>query len=114
MGLFDFIRGLVLDEDASGGRPNIKSKCPKCGEPINLNMKRCPKCGTHIDLMFRLKCPECGTINELKNKRCKKCGHEMFHEEQEEIRRPKYTCPICGYKANFYMLKCPACGTRFG
>ena len=113
MGLFDFLKSLVLDEGGAG-RPNIEAKCPKCGEKVNLSMKRCPSCGTHVDLMFRIKCPKCKAVNELENKYCKKCGEKLFDEKEAPVRRPKYICPICGYKANFYMLKCPACGTRFG
>ncbi|MFH0927702.1 MAG: zinc ribbon domain-containing protein [Candidatus Micrarchaeota archaeon] len=112
MGLFDLLSGILGGGDG-GGRPNIKAKCPKCGTPVNLSMKRCPGCGTHVDLLFRLKCPNCSTVNELKNERCKKCGEKLFDEEQETIHNPKYICPICGYRADFYMLQCPACGTRF-
>jgi len=115
MGLFDFIKKTVLgDEKEDSGGPRINAKCPKCGAEVDLSSKRCPKCGTHTELLFRIKCPKCGTVNELKNRECKKCGQTLRNSEQEEpVHRPKYICPICGYRADFYMLKCPACGTRF-
>ncbi|MFA5108836.1 MAG: zinc ribbon domain-containing protein [Candidatus Micrarchaeia archaeon] len=94
-------------------RPKIKAKCPKCKADIDTSMERCPGCGTHVELLLRFKCPECGTVNGIKNKKCEKCGYPLWEKEKEPPAGTRYVCPICNYKADYYMLKCPACGTRF-
>jgi predicted amidophosphoribosyltransferase len=114
MGLLNLMKKIIVgDEKESGGPRGVKAKCPKCGESVDLSMKRCPSCGTHVDLLFRIKCPKCKTLNPIKNKYCSKCKEKLYDEQQEQVHRPQYICPICRYKADYYMLSCPACGTRF-
>jgi len=59
-----------------------------------------------------MKCPQCKTQNKLDAKRCVKCGHD-FEVQEVRIGQQKYVCPICGYKADYFMLSCPACGIKF-
>ena len=115
MGLLELMKKVIAGDDSQNSDgPKMTAKCPKCDNTVNLSMKRCPSCGTHIELMFRIKCPKCKALNPIKNKYCSKCKEKLYDYEQEEpIRRPQYRCPICGYKADYYMLSCPACGTRF-
>lgn len=91
---------------------SIEIDCPNCGNRISLDMERCPYCGVRIKSMFKKKCPRCGTLNELDAERCVKCKYD-FALELELAKKTIYVCPICGYKADFYMLSCPACGARF-
>ena len=95
-------------------KPSIPAKCPKCKAPVNTTMERCPSCGTHIDAMFRLKCPDCGTANKLDARECEKCKHSFYAPPPERAPgKTMFICPICGYRADFYMTSCPACNTRF-
>jgi predicted amidophosphoribosyltransferase len=91
--------------------------CPDCKTKINLGMERCPKCGTHIDSMFRLKCPNCKNENPLRAKQCEKCKKPLTPPGGSGGGgggQPVYTCPRCGYRANYFMTQCPECGVRFG
>lgn len=114
MGLFDLLFGkdAVWRKGIRKGGGAQKLSCPKCKTEITIDMERCPKCGTKISEMFFLECPNCKEKNPLDAKRCKKCGYDF---EVEKVRREetKYVCPICGYTANYRMLSCPACGTKF-
>ena len=92
--------------------------CPNCHERINLAMDCCPKCGTHIDSMFRITCPKCKTENSLRAKQCEKCKTPLGLPGVgggEGGAPPKsiYTCPHCGYRADYFMSACPACGVKF-
>ena len=108
----------MLSESLKGvfgtGKPHAdrQAKCPKCKAEVTLGMERCPKCGTHISSMFRIECPKCKTANALDAKKCTKCAYPLA-ETGAPSGQPSYRCPICGYVANYYMLSCPACGTRF-
>lgn len=108
MGLLDLLFGKKGGKNTLGG----KQKCPECGADITLNMERCPSCGTRIKGMFRKKCPKCGESNEIDAERCVKCKYD-FAVEIARARKTVYICPICGYRASYYMLRCPACNTRF-
>lgn len=110
MGLLDLIK------EAASEKPHAERKaaCPKCKGPVVLGMERCPKCGTHLESMFRIECPKCKTANPLNASTCSKCGYGL--SDKKERAPPEgisYRCPICGYGANYYMLSCPSCGTRF-
>jgi DNA-directed RNA polymerase subunit RPC12/RpoP len=111
MGLLSMLRETLRFKSK---RPPIAAKCPKCKAPVDTSMERCPKCGTHIESMFRLQCPDCKTANEIKNERCSKCSRILIPQAPSDTpRSPSYLCPICNYKADFYMLSCPSCGARF-
>ncbi len=111
MGLLSMLRETLLKK---GQRPAIAAKCPKCKAEVNTSMERCPQCGTHVASMFRLECPHCKTANPLDSEKCSKCGQALVPPTApDQPRRNFYTCPRCGYKADFYMLSCPSCGTRF-
>jgi len=110
MGFLDLIKGAVK------GKPHAerKAECPKCKSPVTLGMERCPNCGMHLESMFRIECPKCKTANELNAAKCSKCGYPL--SDKAEAPAPtgvSYRCPICAYTANYYMLSCPSCGTRF-
>jgi lipopolysaccharide biosynthesis regulator YciM len=110
MGLLDVIRDAVTPKRRSfGGKAE---KCPKCKQPITLEMERCPKCGTHIASMFRIECPMCKEQNAIDAKFCKKCAYS-FEKPASSGNRVRYTCPICNFEADYYMLSCPSCGTKF-
>ncbi len=111
MGLLSMLRE-TLQRSASGKKQVLKAQCPKCKAPVDTSMERCPSCGTHIESMFRLECPDCHTQNPLKAERCSKCGRVLLPPPAQPA-KSYYTCPICGYKADYYMLSCPSCGTRF-
>ncbi|VVB56782.1 Double zinc ribbon [uncultured archaeon] len=113
MGLLDAL-GSAFGFSKSGS--DTWMDCPDCGTRIHLGMERCPKCGTHIDSMFRLKCPHCKTENPLRAKVCEKC--------KKPLQMPGgsgggggggqiYTCPRCGFRANYFMTSCPECGVKF-
>jgi len=106
---------LELISDAFKRKPHAerKAKCPKCGAEITLGMERCPNCGTHISSMFRIECPKCKTANDVDAKFCSKCGYDLSDKKAPLPSEISYRCPICGYTANYYMLSCPSCGTRF-
>lgn len=110
MGFSDLFGGIFGRKKE--GNVRIEAKCPKCGAKMYTDMPRCPKCGTHTELLFRIKCPKCGEANKLDEKECHKC-REPLYEDEKASSKQEYICPICGYRANFYMTKCPACNTRF-
>lgn len=86
-------------------------KCPSCGVLIKDPGKdRCQACGVRLTSMFKLICPECKTENAFDARQCSKCRHDF---DAAPSQKTIYKCPICSYEADFYMLKCPACGTRF-
>ncbi len=111
MGLLDLIKG-AMNEKPHGDR---KAECPKCKSPVILGMDRCPKCGTRLDSMFRIECPKCKTANPLNTPKCSKCGYDLSDKKGAPSAPEglQYRCPICSYTANYYMLSCPSCGTRF-
>ncbi len=114
MGLLDMLKEVFSGKKKTRSRfGGKKHKCPKCKEEITLDMERCPNCGTRISSMFKINCPKCETENSIDAKVCKKCGYNFESAEKESVHQPQYRCPICGYVANFYMLRCPACGTKF-
>ncbi len=108
----------LLKNAAKGrlGRPQVKGekdlKCPKCKKPVTLDMERCPGCGTHISSMFRIECPACKEPNPLAALSCGKCG-KSFISSGPTVPGSTYVCPLCGYRADYYMLSCPACGVKF-
>ncbi len=102
MGLID----LLLGQKKKG----VPLVCQNCKTKLDSKMERCPKCGVHVSSMFRLKCPKCKEQNEPNAKKCKNCGYEF---EAPPPAKTRYTCPMCGYVADYYMLSCPACGVRF-
>ena len=93
--------------------------CPDCHTRINLSMERCPKCGTHVDSMFRLKCPHCKNENPLRAKQCEKCKKPLTPPGASggsgggASGKQIYTCPRCGYRADYFMTQCPSCGVKF-
>ena len=111
MGILDLFKE-ALRGSAGSSKKGQSQKCPSCGEPVTLDMERCPKCGVRIKSMFRRKCPKCGTLNELDNKKCSSCGHS-FEAELERAKKTYYICPICGYRSDAFLTRCPACNTRF-
>lgn len=112
MGLLDLLKGKVSSGGKSAVGGDTSLECQKCHTKIDSGMDRCPKCGTHVSSMFRIKCPKCGQINEWEAKICVKCGLDFYAAKQQQT-KTVYTCPICAYKADYYMLSCPACGTKF-
>ncbi len=110
MGLADVLKG-ILGKRPSGRKGQVQS-CPNCGETVNLSMERCPKCGVRIKSMFRRKCPKCKTLNELDIRECIRCGYD-FEAELERAKKTFYVCPICRYRMETMLTRCPACGTRF-
>ncbi|MFN3910371.1 MAG: double zinc ribbon domain-containing protein [Candidatus Anstonellaceae archaeon] len=110
MGFFDFLKNLFSKKDLSLDQI---VKCPNCKKEFNLSLERCPHCGVHTDLMFRKKCPHCKAQNPLKAKKCIKCKKDLEEVNNSNISKVIYICPICNYRADFYMTFCPACGTKF-
>lgn len=114
MGIVSLLKETLLGGFFHEKKVSIEAKCPKCGAKVNTTMERCPSCGTHISSMFRLECPECHESNEVSATACKKCGKRFVPEGGEGGGRETiYTCPRCGYRANFMMLSCPSCGVKF-
>ena len=111
MGLGEIIKVMFKGKPVQVNKGQ-KQKCPSCGEALTLDMERCPKCGVHVKSMFRRKCPKCKTLNELDNKRCSQCAYD-FEGELEGAKRDVYSCPICGYRSDAYLTRCPVCNTRF-
>ena len=112
MGLLDIFKGVLGGGKSGKTHKGQKQKCPNCGEFVTLDMERCPKCGVRIKSMFRMKCPKCKTLNELDAKKCKECGYN-FEAELARAKKTYFICPICRYKSDAFLPKCPACGTRF-
>jgi len=110
MGILDAIGGIF---GASNSGSSVWMDCPECKTKINLGMERCPKCGTHIDSMFRLKCPNCKNENPLRAKQCEKCKKPLTPPGASSG-KSIYTCPRCGYRADYFMTECPSCGVKFG
>ncbi|MFA5049933.1 MAG: zinc ribbon domain-containing protein [Candidatus Micrarchaeia archaeon] len=112
MGFFDILFKSVKKNNPYAG---IFKPCPNCKKKVNLGYERCPNCGVRIASMFRKKCPKCKTLNDLDAPICKneKCKYD-FSAEMALAHKKKYKCPICGYEADYFMISCPACGTRFG
>jgi len=108
MGIFDLVSSALKPKPLA----NRKAKCPKCSADVTLGMERCPQCGTHIESMFRLECPKCKAANPLTAGKCEKCGYDLGGTK-EPSGGVTYRCPICGYVADYYMLSCPSCGTKF-
>jgi len=109
MGLLDFLKSIF-----SPKKENIKVVCPNCKKEFFLPADRCPHCGVHTDLLFGIRCPKCKTINSLNAKKCKNCNadlEEVAYSYQKE--KQIYICPICGYRADYYMTSCPVCKTKF-
>lgn len=106
MGLLDLLFG------KGQGHKGKKYKCPNCGADVYLDMERCPNCGVRIKSMFKKKCPKCETLNSIDAKKCEKCGYD-FEAELLRASKSYYVCPICGYKMETIMTRCPACGTKF-
>lgn len=107
MGLLGLLFGKKKEKEK--GR-NLK--CPDCGADVTLEMERCQKCGVHVKSMFRKRCPKCDETNEIDAERCAKCKYD-FAVEIALAKKTVYLCPRCGYKADYYMLRCPACNTKF-
>jgi hypothetical protein len=106
MGIFDLVKNI------GGGGGGRWEKCPNCDTDVSLDMERCPKCGVHIKSMFKKKCPKCKTLCEVDAKKCEKCKYN-FEEELARAKKTVYVCPICGFQADYYMLRCPSCNARF-
>lgn len=111
MGLLDLFRTAV--KLPAGGKP-IDAACPKCKAKVNTAMERCPGCGTRIASMFRIECPKCKTANDLDAAECVKCKESLRPSASGEApSKSYYNCPLCGYRADYYMMSCPACGVKF-
>lgn len=111
MGVLELIQN-ALKGRGSDTRKGPSQKCPSCGEKVTLDMERCPKCGVRIKSMFRRQCPQCQTLNSLDEKRCTNCKYD-FEAELERAQRTYYVCPICSFKSEAFLTRCPACNTRF-
>ncbi|VVB66079.1 Double zinc ribbon [Candidatus Gugararchaeum adminiculabundum] len=113
MGIIDALKkagkSMVTGSRGSG----MTLTCPNCKEKVNSEMERCPKCGVHLSSMFKVTCPNCKKEIGLKDESCKYCGTNFKQKSSAGGGRQKYRCPICGYLADYYMLQCPACGTKF-
>ena len=96
MGFIDVLLGRHRD------RP-----CPRCKEPISLELEECPKCGAKIKDMFVQVCKGCRAEAPLKADYCPKCGRSFRKETTV------YSCPRCGFRAEYAMTSCPSCGQRF-
>ena len=113
MGLLSMLKEAFSEGLFKEKRPHIEAKCPKCGTKLATDMVRCPGCGMHVSSMFKLECPNCKEKNEVSATSCKKCGTEFVSKKEAEYRPPSYICPLCRYRANYYMLQCPSCGVKF-
>lgn len=117
MGLLSLLKDALKLKGSGTGRPPLKQKCPKCKAALDLSMERCPSCGTHVSSMFSVKCPECGQSNPLDAKECSKCKNALHLASDSggggAPGPTAYKCPLCGYKADFFMLQCPSCGVKF-
>jgi predicted amidophosphoribosyltransferase len=96
MGLIDVLLGRNRDR-----------LCPRCKEPISLELEECPKCGAKIKDMFVQVCKNCKAEAPFGAKYCPKCGRSFEQEKTE------YICPVCGFRAGYSMTACPSCGQRF-
>ena len=96
MGLIDVLLGRHRDK-----------KCPRCGEPISLELEECPKCKGKIKDMFVQVCPHCKSEAPIAADHCPKCGRPFA--DQKTV----YVCPICGFRADYLMTMCPSCGQKF-
>ena len=110
MGILDLILGKVKGSKNTLADKTVK--CPNCDKDTALAQERCSHCGVHIKSMFRKRCPKCSEGNELDAERCTKCKYD-FAVEIASAKRTTYVCPICSYEADYYMLRCPACGAKF-
>ncbi len=106
MGLLNLLFG------KSNAPKGQKTKCPSCGAEVTLDMERCQKCGVHIRSMFKKTCPKCKDLNDINAEKCLNCKYD-FAAELARTKKTIYVCPICGYNADYYMLRCPSCNTRF-
>ena len=111
MGFLDFIKDGLTKRDKTPIGPGKTLECQKCHKKIDSGMERCPNCGTHVSSMFRIKCPKCSETNDWEAKKCAKCGLDFYGTTNTG--KTVYTCPMCGYKADYFMLSCPACGVKF-
>ncbi|MCX8166320.1 MAG: zinc ribbon domain-containing protein [Candidatus Micrarchaeota archaeon] len=93
-----------------GGKADYKLKCPKCNADIDLAMDKCPKCYTKLGKLFVVECKECGHKNPVDAIKCERCKADIDYQLQ---RKTTYVCPVCNYRANYYMTRCPACNTKF-
>jgi len=105
MGIWELLRDRFLKGPQL---PKQKANCPRCKTDLTLDMPKCPKCGLPIKQIFRIICPNCRELVEPDAKECPKCKKSFLPPE-----RRVYTCPICDYHADYYMLACPACNTKF-
>lgn len=110
MGILDVFGNFFKGSSSYSG---VFKECPNCKKKTDIGKERCSHCGTRISSMFRKKCPKCSTMNELDAAVCKKCNYS-FAEEMARAKKKLYKCPLCGYEADYFMMKCPACGARFG
>lgn len=113
MGIISMLKDTVFAGLFREKKVAFKANCLKCNAVVTADMERCPKCGTHLSSMFQLECPQCKEHNAVTDTKCKKCGYGFVHPEEPSGGGREYVCPICGYRANYYMLSCPSCGTRF-
>lgn len=81
--------------------------CPKCKEYIPEGAGKCPKCGSKVDDMFKITCPECKKEIGWTARVCPHCGKDFYPTKNV------YKCIRCGYKADYRLFECPACGTKF-
>ena len=109
MGLLDLLKN-AFGGSRSGSKRKKPLTCRKCKTEITWGSKVCPGCGTPVKEMFKFSCPKCKEEIEYGAKICVHCGHSF---EEKKPSRNVFTCPRCGYKANYRMLRCPACGVKF-
>ncbi|MEM4348279.1 MAG: zinc ribbon domain-containing protein [Candidatus Anstonellaceae archaeon] len=109
MGLLELIKNMLKPKSPLASQ---KAKCPKCSTQLELGAERCPSCGTHVESMFAISCPKCKEQNPLRAEKCSKCGFS-FVQQQVGTGKVIYICPICGYRADYFMLSCPSCGVKF-
>lgn len=108
MGILDFFSSLFKKKPQS---LNLILKCPNCKKEFDISLDRCPHCGVHTELLFTLKCPHCGKLNNIRNEKCEKCKKPLL--KKEFVDQKVFICPICNYRANYYMTSCPVCNTKF-
>ncbi|MDO8339751.1 MAG: zinc ribbon domain-containing protein [Candidatus Burarchaeum sp.] len=108
MAILDLLLGRIKKPPSYARR---KENCPSCSAELTLGMQKCPKCGKPLAKLFYFVCPSCNEHVAFGERFCPKCKFDF--EVPSTPPKTIYRCPRCGYSADYYMLSCPACNTRF-